>query len=267
MLITFLSDFGTADYYAGAMKGAALAVAPGAQVVDLTHDIPPHDIEAGAFALAAAFEAFPRGTVHVAVVDPGVGSERRGLLVEASGHLFVGPDNGLFGHVYERADGLRVFRLTDQPHARPPASATFHGRDVFAPAAGALARGVKPEDLGEEIQDFVRLAFARPARRPDGSLEAAVIHTDRFGNLVTNVTPRDISPDALAAGRARLVVGPHEVRNFRRFYADERGGGGPAEPFAIWGSAGFLEISLNQASAARALGARRGQKITVTVKT
>jgi hypothetical protein len=188
-------------------------------------------------------------------------------VVEASGHLFVGPDNGLFGHVYERADGLRVFQLTNPPHARTPASATFHGRDVFAPVAGALARGMKPGDFGTEIQDFVRLPYARAERLPDGSLEAAVIHVDRFGNLVTNITERDVSPNAFEAGRARLVVGPHEVRASRRFYAEERGGADPAEPFAIWGSAGFLEISVNRASAARALGARRGQKITVRVKT
>jgi S-adenosylmethionine hydrolase len=265
MIVTLLTDFGTADYFAGALRGAVLAVEPRAQVVDITHDIPAHDIEAGAFTLAAAFEAFPRGTVHVAVVDPGVGSERRALVAEALGHLFVGPDNGLFGHVYERADGPRVFQLTAANYFRPSVSTTFHGRDVFAPVAGALARGVKPADLGKEITDFIRLPCARPLRLPGGTLEAAVIHVDRFGNLVTNLTRRDVPPDEFAAGRARLVVGAHEVRNFRRFYAEERGG--PAEPFAIWGSAGFLEIAVNRGSAAQALAARRGQKITVTRET
>jgi S-adenosyl-L-methionine hydrolase (adenosine-forming) len=266
MIVTFLSDFGTADYFAGAMKGAVLAVEPGAQLVDITHDIPPHDIEAGAFTLAAAFGAFPPGTVHVAVVDPGVGSERRGLVVEAAGHLFVGPDNGLFGHVYERADDPRVFQLLHPPDARAHVSATFHGRDVFAPAAGALARGAKPEDLGAEVRDFVRLAHARPELMPDGSLTAAVIHVDRFGNLVTNVTGRELAPAALLEGRARLAVRAREVRAFRRFYADERGAADPAEPFAIWGSAGFLEISVNRASAAHTLGARRGQKIKISLE-
>jgi S-adenosylmethionine hydrolase len=264
MIVTLLTDFGTADYFAGAMKGAVLAVEPSAQVVDVTHDIPAHDIEAGAFTLAAAFESFPRGTVHVAVVDPGVGSERRALVVEALGHLFVGPDNGLFGHVYERADELHVFQLTATSYFRPSVSTTFHGRDVFAPVAGALARGAKPADLGTEIQDFVRLPSARVLRLPDGSLEASVIHVDRFGNLVTNLTPRDVSSDDFAAGRARLAVGAQEVRGLRRFYADDSGG--PAEPFAIWGSAGFLEISVNRGSAAQALDARRGQKIKVSLK-
>jgi len=265
MIVTLLTDFGTADYFVGAMKGAVLAANPRAQVVDITHDIPAHDVEAGAFTLAAAYETFPAGTVHVAVVDPGVGSPRRALAVEASGHFFVGPDNGLFGHVYERARGLRVFHLTNESYFRAAPSATFHGRDVFAPAAGALSRGVAPSELGREVEDFDRLPLARPRRLPDGSLEAAVIHVDRFGNLVTNLTPQDIPEAEAAAGRLRLLVGAREVRRFRRFYAE--GGGDPAEPFAIWGSAGFLELSVNRGSAAHTLDARRGQKITVTVKT
>lgn len=264
MLVTLLSDFGTADYFAGAMRGAVLAVNPRAQVVDITHDIPAHDIEAGAFTLAAAFTAFPAGTVHVAVVDPGVGSARAALVVEAAGHLFVGPDNGLFGHVYERAAGhLRVHRLPrENPFGRPPSN-TFHGRDLFAPVAGALSGGARPSELNcEEVSDFVRLPLARPGRPPDGSLEAAVIHIDRFGNLVTNLTPEHLREDDLRAGRARLRLGGREVREFRRFYAEASGD--PDAPFAIWGSAGFLEISLDRASAAQALNARRGHKIIVT---
>lgn len=264
MIVTLLTDFGTADYFAGAMKGAVLAANPRAQVVDITHDIPAHDVEAGAFTLAAACEAFPPGTVHAAVVDPGVGSARRALAVAASGQLFVGPDNGLFGHVYERAADLRVFRLNDESYFRPAPSATFHGRDVFAPVAGALSRGVVPAQLGVEIKDFVRLPLARPRRLSGGTLEAAVIHVDRFGNLVTNLTPRDIPQEEVAAGRVRLLVGAREVRRFRRFYAEEAGE--PSEPFAVWGSAGFLELAVNRGSAARSLDARRGQEIRVSLE-
>jgi S-adenosylmethionine hydrolase len=264
MIVTLLSDFGTADYFAGAMRGAVLAADAGAQVVDITHDIPAHDIEAGAFTLAAAYTAFPKGTIHVAVVDPGVGSERAALVVEAAGHLFVGPDNGLFGHLYERAgDGLRVQRLPQLSRSEPPLSATFHGRDLFAPAAGALSRGAQPAELGcEEVTQFVRLPLARPRRAADGSLEAAVIHVDRFGNLVTNLTPAHLLEDDLKAGRTRLRVGDREVRDFRRFYAQEPDDA--TRPFAIWGSAGFLEISVNRGSAARALDAQRGRIIMVT---
>lgn len=264
MIVTLLSDFGTADYFAGAMRGAVLAAEPRAQVVDITHEVPAHDVEAGAFTLAAACGAFPAGTVHVAVVDPGVGSERAALIVEAAGQLFVGPDNGLFGHVYERAgESLRVHRLPPAEHFNPQASSTFHGRDLFAPVAGRLAGGETPAQLGAVgTAEFVRLPLARPHRRPDATLEAAVIHVDRFGNLVTNLTPQQLDEDALECGRARLLVGGREVRAFRRFYAEGRGDA--SEPFAIWGSAGFLEISVNRASAARALGAGRGHEVIVT---
>lgn len=261
-LITLLTDFGTSDYFVGAMKGAILAVHPTAHIVDLTHDIPAFDIEAGAFTLAAATETFPAGTIHLAVVDPGVGSSRRPLIVAAGGHLFVGPDNGLFGYVYERDSECRVFHLTNGEYRRPALSATFHGRDLFAPIAGALARGVKPERLGELITNQVRLQHAAPARTTgDATLAAAVIHIDRFGNCVTNITPRDLTTPA-AAGALSLLIGGREISSFRRFYADatenRRG-----ELFAIWGSAGYLEIAADCDSAAQLLGAQRGQLVTV----
>ncbi|HYE14389.1 MAG TPA: SAM-dependent chlorinase/fluorinase [Pyrinomonadaceae bacterium] len=260
MIVTLLTDFGTADYFVGAMKGAVLAVNPGAKLVDITHEIPAHDVEAGAFTLLAAQETFPAGTVHLAVVDPGVGSERRPVVVEAAGHLFVGPDNGIFGYIYERAGGCRAFHLTNRSYRRQSVSSTFHGRDVFAPAAGALSLGVRPEELGEEVTDFVRLPLAAPRRAADGSLEAAVIHVDHFGNLVTNLTPGDLA-GARFDGDVRLLVGAQEVTTLRGFFAEERGEAGA--PFAIWGSAGFLEVSVFRDSAARQLGVRRGQPVIV----
>jgi len=260
-IVTLLTDFGTADYFVGAMKGAVLSADPSARLVDITHDIPPHDIEAAAFTLLAAFESFPAGTVHLAVVDPGVGSERRPVAVESREHLFVGPDNGVFGHVYERLKTFRVFHLTNADFFRRDASATFHGRDIFAPVAGALSRGVRPNVLGPPVTDAVRLTLAAPRRLDDNTLEASVIHTDRFGNLVTNITPRDLPEDAVRRG-ARLVLNGREIKSFRRFFAeDERAA--PGEPFAIWGSAGLLEIAVYRDSASRLLDARRGQKIIV----
>ncbi len=172
MIVTLLTDFGTADYFVGAMKGAVLSVNPSAQVVDITHEVPAFDVEAGAFALRAAFEAFPKGTVHVAVVDPGVGSPRRPLVVAAGRHFFVGPDNGLFGHVYERVRPFRVFHLTNASYFRREVSPTFHGRDIFAPVAGALSRGVRAEELGPEVFDFVRLPAAVVERAADGRSSA-----------------------------------------------------------------------------------------------
>ncbi|HEX7174021.1 MAG TPA: SAM-dependent chlorinase/fluorinase [Pyrinomonadaceae bacterium] len=262
-IVTLLTDFGTADYFVGAMKGAILSADPSAQLVDITHDIPPHDIEAAAFTLLAAFESFPAGTVHLAVVDPGVGSERRPIAIESREHLFVGPDNGVFGHVYERLKNFRVFHLTNDDYFRRDVSTTFHGRDIFAPVAGALSRGVPADALGPPVTDAVRLALAAPRRLDDGTLEASVIHIDRFGNLITNITPRDLPDEAIHRG-ARLRIGERDIKSFRHFFAEDDAAAG--EPFAIWGSAGLLEIAVYRDSAARLLDARRGQKIIVNGK-
>ena len=260
MLVTLLTDFGTGDYFVGAMKGALLTVNPRAQIVDITHEIAPHDVEAGAFTLLAAFDAFPAGTIHVAVVDPGVGSSRRAIVVESREHIFVGPDNGVFGYVYERVHALRVFHVTNEKYFRPQVSATFHGRDIFAPVAGALSLGVRPEEFGPEVTDFVRLPFAAPERRTDGTLVATVIHVDRFGNCITNISPRDLDEESIRRG-VRLVVGDREVRRFRRFFGEEDDAVG--EPFAIWGSAGLLELAVFRDSAARVLGTGRGRIVEV----
>jgi S-adenosyl-L-methionine hydrolase (adenosine-forming) len=258
-VITLLTDFGTADYFVGAMKGAILSVNPAARIFDLTHEIPPHDIQAGAFALLASHTAFPPGTIHVAVVDPGVGSARRPLVASLCGQLFVGPDNGLFSYVYEREGAAaRVFHLTREEYFRQPVSETFHGRDIFAPVAGALSNGVAPDGLGAEITDYARLAPYLPVERDDGSLEGSIIHIDRFGNCVTNFTREHLQPELLERG-ARILINDDEIVAFRRYYAEADA---PAsELFAIWGSAGFLEISANRDSAARRLQARRGQNI------
>jgi S-adenosylmethionine hydrolase len=246
------------DYFVGAMKGALLSVSPGAQVVDLTHEVPPHDIAEGAFTLLAAYQTFPPQTVHVAVIDPGVGSARRPLLVVTDGYFFVGPDNGLFGYVCERESGVRAFRLTNEKYFRSTVSSTFHGRDIFAPVAGALLNGVPPAELGEQITNYVRLAPLTPAAAGDGTLDAAIIHIDRFGNCVTNITRAELSEEAVARG-AHLQVGAHHVRSFRRFFSE--GEFAPREIFAIWGSAGFLEIAATKDSAARLLGIKRGQTV------
>ena len=260
MIVTLLTDFGTADYFVGALKGAVLAANPEARVFDITHEVPPYDVEEGAFTLRAAFETFPEGTVHVAVVDPGVGSARRGIAVEGRGHTFVGPDNGLFGHVYERVRPFKVFHLTNERYFRREVSATFHGRDVFAPVAGALSRGVSAAELGPEVEDYVRLPSAAPERLAGGALAGTVIHIDRFGNCVTNVSPADLS-DEMVRGGALLVVRGREIRSFRRFFAEDAGAAG--EPFVVWGSAGLLEIAVFRDSAARVLGIRRGQSVEV----
>lgn len=262
-VVTLLTDFGGADYFVGAMKGAILSADPRATLVDLTHDIPAFDVEAAAFTLLAAREAFPAGTVHVAVVDPGVGSHRRALAAGCAGHFYVGPDNGLFSYAFERGGAARVIHLTNRTYFRQSVSTTFHGRDVFAPVAGALSAGVALDELGEEVSDWVRLAPLAPARRDDGSLEARIIHIDHYGNCVTNVARSELTDEQIARG-VRVEAGWRIVTDFRGFFADTDGE--TSTPFAIWGSAGFLELAAFRDSAARLLHLTRGQAILVRVK-
>jgi S-adenosylmethionine hydrolase len=257
MLITLLTDFGNADYFVGAMKGAILSVNPLARIIDITHEIPPQDIGAAAFTLSAAYRAFPPQTIHVAVVDPGVGSLRRPLLVESDRQFFIGPDNGLFSFLFDAEPDAKVFHLSKEKYFRHPVSATFHGRDVFAPVAGALSKGVAPEELGHQIQDYVRQDLPSPAWRDDETIEASVIHIDRFGNCITNLT-RDCVQEEMFERGARILINDAEIKSHRRFYAqsdDE-----PESLFVIFGSAGFLEIVAYRDSAARRLGIERGQR-------
>lgn len=264
MLITLLTDFGMADYFVGAMKGVILSISSEARIVDITHEIPPQDIEAAAFTLLAVYRDFPPQTIHLAVVDPGVGSSRRPILVRGGGQFFVGPDNGIFGYIYERETEARVFHLNRPEFFRSPVSATFHGRDVFAAVAGALSNSVKPDELGQEIKDYVRLPMLAPrGSTADDSLDATIIHIDRFGNCITNLT-RDLLTEEMIESGAQLFVGASVIKTFRRFYAEASDA--PNEPFVIWGSAGLLEIVALNSSAAHKLGARRGDPVRVRLK-
>jgi S-adenosylmethionine hydrolase len=250
-VITLLTDFGTADYFVGAVKGAILSVNPRAVIVDLTHELPPQDIEAGAFTLLAAYKTFPAGTIHVGVVDPGVGSERRPIIVSANEQFFVGPDNGLFTYIYDREPSHRIVHVTSDRYFRSQPSTTFHGRDIFAPVAAALSNGVALEEFGTEIDDAVRLP---PLETP-----LRIIHVDRFGNCVTNITG---IPGITGITRAEksLVINGRTISEFRQFYGE----GDDESLFAIRGSAGFLEISVNGGSAAKVLGAKRGDEVSFT---
>jgi S-adenosyl-L-methionine hydrolase (adenosine-forming) len=253
-VITLLTDFGTADYFAGAVKGALLSVNPLAVIADITHEVPPQDIECGAFTLLASYQSFPPGTIHVAVVDPGVGSARRPIVVEANKQFFVGPDNGIFTYIYDREPSHRTFHITAEKYFRQPASATFHGRDIFAPVAAALSKGGKPECFGSLITDEIRLKNSlNPEVKKNGEVQGRIIHVDRFGNCITNIT-REVFH-----GGARLLVKGSVIRSFKDFYGD----GGGKEPFGIWGSAGFLEVSVNGGSAAESLRVKRGDKVVL----
>src|SRR5215468_6432838 len=187
-VIALLTDFGTQDYFVGAMKGVILSINTAATIVDITHEIPPQDIEAGAFNLLSCYRDFPAGTVHVAVVDPGVGSDRRALVIESANQFFVGPDNGLFGWICEREESWAAIEISNDKFFRHPVSQTFHGRDIFAPVAAALSAGHEPSEFGPAVSDIVRVESLQPATISANTIEGRIIHIDRFGNCVTNFT-------------------------------------------------------------------------------
>ena len=260
-LVTLTTDFGTADGYAGAVKGVLAARAPGARLLDLAHDVPPGDVTAAAWLLARAVPFFPPGTVHLAVVDPGVGTPRRRLLLDVAGRVLVGPDNGLFSLVVRAlGEPRRAVALDPSRLPPPPArSVVFEGRDVFAPAAAELANamaGGPPEALdltrwGAPVQDWVRLPWPEPVR-DGGGWRGEVVSVDRFGNAITNLTP--------AHGGGPLEVAGAVVARGRA-YADARRG----EALALEGSSGLLEIAVNGGSAARSLGLGAGATVRLAI--
>lgn len=255
-VITLLTDFGRPDYFVGAMKGVILSINPHATIVDLTHDIPPQDIAAGAFTLLSCYKDFPAGAIHVAVVDPGVGSDRRALLIECGNQFFVGPDNGLFSWICEREADWTAIQLTNERFFRRPVSHTFHGRDVFAPVAAALSRGVTPSQFGAPFRDIVRLETLEPTVVSANALAGRIIHIDRFGNCVTSFTAEHLRsrPGSTAW---RFMLDEREITSFHAFFADAAAN----EIFCTIGSAGFVEICARNASAAALLDVKRGQKL------
>jgi len=246
-IVTLLTDFGTADGYVGEMKGVLSMHAPGAMLVDITHDIVAHDVESGRLALARYWRRFRSGTVHLAVVDPGVGSARRAVAVESDGRFLVGPDNGLLSPALLVA-GARVVELA----IPPTAAATFHGRDVFAPAAAALATGTRLEELGVPVDDPVVKRTPEAHRRLDGCIEGQVIAVDRFGNAITNLVGR-------LAGRLEVDGAMLPVH---RSYADVD----PGSPLALVGSTGLLEIAVRDGSGAERFGLHRGSRVVLHPK-
>ena len=256
--ITLLTDFGTSDYFVGAVKGVVLTVNPAIEIVDITHDIPPQDIEAGAFTLLAAYQSFPPETIHVVVVDPGVGSSRRAIAASAAGQFFVGPDNGLFSYVFEREPPQKIVELTNETFFRHPVSNTFHGRDIFAPVAGALSKGTRLDSLGSELTDSVKLESLIPTRTRNGDLKGKIIHIDHFGNCVTNFDKHTLK----GIESPSLRVKERRIAGLQQSYNEKTG---RRDLFAIWGSAGFLEISTRERSAAKLLKAKRGDKVVLEI--
>jgi len=261
-IITLTTDFGLNDHFVGAMKGVMLQTAPDAQIVDISHAVQPFDILDGALTISQAYSYFPSGTVHMVIVDPGVGTARRPIILAGDRHYFVAPDNGVLSLVYAREQRLSVRHVTAEHYFLQPVSDTFHGRDIFSPVAASLSKGVDPNRFGEEITDYVRFAAPRPKPVDERTLRGVVLKVDRFGNLITNITPADI-PKLFAESPApfKIAIGKGQVSRMCSTYAE----GGPGEAFGILGSMGFLEIAANRTSAFQLLGVGKGTDVNVVL--
>ncbi len=258
-IITLTTDFGTNDHYVGAMKGVILDITPDAQIVDISHAVQAFDVLDGALAISQAYSYFPNGTVHMVVVDPGVGTTRRPILASSDGYHFVAPDNGVLSMVYAREERIHVRHISSEHYFRMPVSNTFHGRDVFAPVAAYLAKMVDSHKFGDEIEDYVKFAAPRPKAAGENRMRGVVLKIDRFGNLITNVTPDDAPALFAESAKFKIVVGSREITDIRKLYAE----GTPGEVFGIVGSMGYLEIVANRASAAQITGAGKGGEVSI----
>ncbi|MDE2757484.1 MAG: SAM-dependent chlorinase/fluorinase [Acidobacteriota bacterium] len=249
-VITLTTDFGVEDPYVGMMKAVILSIAPDVRIVDLTHGIRSHDVTEAALVIGSSHAYFPKGAIHVVVVDPGVGSRRRPLLVATEHAYFVAPDNGVLSQIYAGSARMACLELTARQFFHHPVSQTFHGRDVFAPVAAWLSRGVEPERFGSLVENRVTLRLPEVRKSGRDGLAGTILRVDKFGNLVTNLRA-DKYQERLQAGKFMLSIGGHRIDRLCRSYRESK----DSEPFVIWGSLGLLEISCNQASAARRLEA------------
>jgi S-adenosylmethionine hydrolase len=257
-ILTLTTDFGLSDHYVASMKGVILNLCPQAQIVDISHDVKPFEISEAAYLIAQAYSSFPRKTVHVVVVDPGVGTARRPILMEAAGQRFVAPDNGALAMIYSR-ETHKIRLISNAKYFRQPVSRTFHGRDIFAPVAAHVAAGEPPSRMGKVIQDYLRPVFEKPQRTGKRTWVGRILKIDRFGNVVTNFQASEF-PD-LERRSFSLLLGPRQVVVMAHTYAECAAG----ELFLIEGSSGYLEISVGQASAASQIGCEAGAAVELTV--
>jgi len=254
MIITLTTDFGWSDPFVGIMKGVILGIAPGAQIVDITHDVAAYDITEAAFVVLSSYRYFPAGTVHVVVVDPGVGTARRPIAAQAGGHYFVAPDNGVLSFVlHSEAEPPAVHHIANRELFRTPVGHTFHGRDIFAPIGAHLATGIHLDSVGEPITDFMSRPLPKAEPRGEGRLTARVIRIDRFGNIITDLQANDLGDNF------NIRIGGVDVTRLCRTFAE----GTPGEFVAVEGSTGYIEIAQNQGAAADRLRVSRGEEIEV----
>jgi S-adenosylmethionine hydrolase len=261
-IVTLLTDFGLRDHFVAAMKGVMLGLNPDIQFVDISHLVPQQDIHSGAFLLGQAYSCFPAGTIHLAVVDPGVGTARKVLAATAGGSFFVAPDNGILSYVQKGSEDFHAYEVTAEHYFRKPVSRTFHGRDVFAPVAAWISRDIPLHQLGSELDNPVQLTIPAPARVKEGLIQAAILAVDHYGNLITNLTPGYLPEfDPSKPLPFRILAGKKEITSCYNTYAEGQQG----EVFLIEGSTGFVEISMRGAPAAAALGLKSGNPIGVVL--
>jgi S-adenosylmethionine hydrolase len=270
-IITLTTDFGLKDPWAGIMKGVILSINQGARVVDITHLVAPQNILEGAFVLSQSCPRFPAGTIHLAVVDPGVGGKREPILIETEGFFLIGPDNGLFSLALEKEKAKRVIRLTRREYFLKDISSTFHGRDIFAPVAAHLSLGVDPASFGEPLETApCTLEVPRPWKG-DGTVAGEVIYVDTFGNLITNISSHDVEPlkETRPPGLhiIEVIIKGVRIEGISETYttgAEKQGPPGP--PIAVIGSSNLLEIACFRAKASELLGAGVGERVDIRVK-
>jgi S-adenosyl-L-methionine hydrolase (adenosine-forming) len=262
-IITLTTDFGLNDHFVGTIKGVILNIVPEAEIVDICHAVQPFDVLDGALSIAQAYAYFPTGTIHVVVVDPGVGSARRPIMASSEKYSFVAPDNGVLSLIYAREERLHVRHITAEHYFVQPVSNTFHARDVFAPVAAYLAKGVEIAKFGDQVTDFVRFNPPRPKPVDANTLRGVVLKVDRFGNLITNFSQQDV-PSLFQATPPpfKLTVGKCEITEIHTNYAD----GMPNEAFGILGSMGYLEIAANRASAVQLAGSGKGTEVSIVLE-
>jgi len=262
-LITLTTDYGSRDAFAASIKGVIFKINPQAQIVDISNEIATQDIWEAAFTLRSAYNHFPKGTVHLAVVDPGVGSGRRPIVVVTESYYFVGPDNGLFSLIYLEAERIRVHHITSTHYFLPNPGPTFHGRDIFAPVASWLAKGIPSGNFGDEITDYTKLNIPVP-KASANTIEGHVVHIDRFGNIITNITYKDLQPllaEGSDLGIVTVGIVGKQIKGLKKFYAEA----GPGEPSAIINSSGALEVFIFKQNARTALSVKRGESVRLSV--
>lgn len=259
-IITLITDFDTNDHFVGTMKGVIYSINPDVEIVDITHKVASYDIFDAAFTLAQSYRYFPSDTIHLVVVDPGVGTTRRPLLARSMAHKFVAPDNGVLSLIYEREENVEVRHITADHYFLNPVSATFQGRDIFAPVVAWMSKWVEADKFGDPITDFIKFSSPKPKRVSDNLIKGVVLKVDKFGNILTNLRPEDL-PQLFAENPPpfKIIINSQEITRLNLAYSM----GKPAELFAIVGSSGYLEVCTNRGSAAKALNVNRGAEVGV----